>query len=835
MLTSPLSFGGHMSTSSFGIALRRASLLGPIVAGLLATSCSDKPATAIVIAVSSEARTPKEIDKLRITVRRDGDDRFLQTYEFGTEANPLPGTLTVANDPDKDPDGTLIIRVEATRGSSDAPWKMIRESRLGFSKEKTKLLRMPLRYSCWNAPCENPNDTCQGGKCVPNTINIDALDDFTGNQSVVRSAKANLPGDGCFNPTYCLSSDKLSPVTLDDACSFPLGADTPLETLNVSMTWLDIAPDNPVPVVPDNELEGYTEHLGRITLAPGLCAAVQEGRASLSVSSACPAMQPNEPVCVVVDAPASCSATIAINEINSGDGQQKPFIELYNSTDCAASLDGFSMQYYAPSATQPSLLWTGQPGDSIEGKSWFVITLADGALTSSGGLYLYGRADAADVSTQALVPTDTVAWGFFATPPIGFGEGTPATDLMPGLSLGRVPDGGDSGDNIKDFSLVPASPGAANSSQPQTFTEKILIVASGFGNDAISNRSVVALYNPNDGSWPQEPIDKTTQLGVASNPELASIANSDGSVDALLVAKVAATATQPSFARWSDGSFSSPSTISSALVGGAAASYSLLSLGSSVLFFESPLASSTSGDTVETKMYDGSAFTDYTPGSSPPPALESGLGLVQKPTGEIVGAGANAGGLLLTTFGTTSATPWAFTQLTSTTPAPIVRPLVLLDSNNSPMFFYVDAASNNVLLFPKDASSPVTLGSFVSASRLGGFRRSDGSFLVIGAWDSLPGMSSLFGQIGAYSSAAGWTTSTTYSFPIVPEPLSAPVVLPGKLSGVEAEVFFTSNGTLMHYQLNTDGTVTDVGVMDSNNANNSVFSVGAVYVKVPSP
>lgn len=823
----------------------KALVLGPLLVGALMTSCSDKPATAIVISVSSEARTPKEIDKLRITVQRDGDDRFLQTYEFDPTTRSLPGTLTVSNDPEKDPTGTLIIRVEATRGSVDTPWKMIRESRLGFSKEKTKLLRMPLRYACWENPCTKPGETCRGGECVSTSINIDGLDDFAGNQTQIKSAKKDVAGVGCFNPSFCLAPDKLKPVKLDDACSFPLSADIPPETLNVSMTWLDIAPDNPVPVEPNNADEGYTEHLGRITLSKGLCKAVADGRASIGVSSACPAKRPDEPVCVVTDAPQSCTATISINEVNQGDGQQQPYIELYNSsTDCEANLDGFTMQYYAPGSNGPTLLWTGKPGDVAAAKGWFMITLSPGTLTGTGGLYLYARQPESDSATTSLSPTDTIAWGTFANPPIGYGETAPATDLMPGMSLGRVPDGHDTNDNSKDFALVTPSPGTSNGGASGNFKEQYLLVMS--AGVSATNKTVVAIFDPADGSWPLEPVDKSAELGLSSKPQLATLLRSDGSMGALLVGAMSTASfpgspSAPAWATFDNGSFSSPAAVPVTQQDSLPETYSLVSLGTSALMFDrsDPMAT----PQVETIRFDGAAFETVQPVGTQS-SFFSGVDMVGLPSGDVTACGIDGSGILsLTTF---KPGAFAWTPFAANAPTAVdIRPTAVLDSSLSPLVFYVDSSLSSAAVYSTSDALSITLDLLPSSKRVSALQLSDNSFLTVAlTTNNVSGQPQFAGWRGTIGVGPTWTPITQNPFVItsaanVVGTLSDPVMLPSSAPGVDAEIFVVLNGSLKHFQLSNTNTatpiITEPAVPDSASVNSQLGAIAAVKVRVAVP
>lgn len=154
--------------------------------------CADHPATALVLVVQADAETLSKIDHIEISASRGGEERFLQSYALPAEAR-LPGTLTLSKDPDADPSDPILVRVVGSKESPEAT--VSRSARLGFVKEKTKLLRMPLTAACLNKKCD-PGLTCIDGACVSDTVDPNTLPDFSDNNSAVAGSAGSSGTSG---------------------------------------------------------------------------------------------------------------------------------------------------------------------------------------------------------------------------------------------------------------------------------------------------------------------------------------------------------------------------------------------------------------------------------------------------------------------------------------------------------------------------------------------------------------------------------------------------------------------------------------------------------------
>jgi thiopurine S-methyltransferase len=248
-----------------------------------------------VVAVSTEGAIPTDLNRLRIVVERGGRSPSLEPYDLPVGA-PLPGTITLKPLKDGEVEGVVKISVEGflKTPSGEEKKRVLRTARVGFVAEKQKLLRMPLRFSCFDTDDCPEGKTCLGGECVSDSKEAASLPDYEERLVVVSGA-------GCFDERTCLSAGTLQSVTLaPGSCSFD--APGPAGSFNLAMEWA-VAPGSAVLLEQDPQ-EGFTLDAGKITLAPGLCKALESKRAlGLFASQKCAAKAPDQPVCKVEPGP----------------------------------------------------------------------------------------------------------------------------------------------------------------------------------------------------------------------------------------------------------------------------------------------------------------------------------------------------------------------------------------------------------------------------------------------------------------------------------------------------------------------------------------------------
>ncbi len=168
---------------------------------------------------------------------------------------------------------------------------------------------------------------------------------------------------------------------------------------------------------------------------------------------------------------ALCSALparsdVVVNEVlydPAGRDEGLEFVELHNTGDLAIQLSGWTLE--TGNGSQPgqwTLEWTGLSGDTIGAGGFFVIAEESLAAVAQAltALDLQNGPDGCRL-TAPDGETDIVGWGDLAFRE--YFEGNPAGDVSSGASLGRDPDGQDTGSNRDDFRAIQnPSPGQYN-------------------------------------------------------------------------------------------------------------------------------------------------------------------------------------------------------------------------------------------------------------------------------------------------------------------------------------------------------------------------------------
>lgn len=286
-----------------GLGLGLLALAGP-----LATGCAKKKPSAIVVSLSSEAPVPEELDQMEILVQRGDDTRHLGQYTLDVSAGDtrLPGTLTLQKEDGEESSAAITVTVTASAGSKK---RVLRKATLGFSEEKTKLLKMPLRYSCFDFKelCA-ANEECVGGVCQDVKIDVETLPDYE-DRLVFGTAAAKSCFDetegGCFAGSATLDSPATAVVDAPDGtCTVALGnAARGGKGLNVGLRWSASGSLGRFATLEQESgrlVEGFShDGNGNVRFPKGICAALKDGRVTaLRTSTACATKATEQPLCV---------------------------------------------------------------------------------------------------------------------------------------------------------------------------------------------------------------------------------------------------------------------------------------------------------------------------------------------------------------------------------------------------------------------------------------------------------------------------------------------------------------------------------------------------------
>jgi formylglycine-generating enzyme required for sulfatase activity len=250
---------------------RRLLVVSTVLTSLMVPGCASKKPTALMMLTSIEARIPSEIDSVDIRVSVGSEERFSQSYDLPGDAQ-FPGTLVFSAS--SDPSTPRTYEVTARRAGVV---RIVRRARLGFSSEKTKLLRMPLEYACLDVSCSDNSTTCSHGKCVPATVSPESLPDAGDTPSPSGTS-------ACFDETSCLAGD---PVPLTAGCGFA----APSSAFNVGLVWPGEAAAVLHPGV-DYGASGTNR-----TLDADLCTTAKAKGAKLVVSPTCATILADQVAC----------------------------------------------------------------------------------------------------------------------------------------------------------------------------------------------------------------------------------------------------------------------------------------------------------------------------------------------------------------------------------------------------------------------------------------------------------------------------------------------------------------------------------------------------------
>ena len=169
--------------------------------------------------------------------------------------------------------------------------------------------------------------------------------------------------------------------------------------------------------------------------------------------------------CAALGCPAAARGALLINEVlydPPGSDTGREFVEIVNAGGDAVDLGAARLE--SGDGSKPGvwrLEWSGAAGVVLAPGAFFCVgeEAVSPAPDAVVNLDLQNGPDACRLICDGIV-CDLVGWGEHAD--AGYYRGNPAADVS-GMSLARVPDGADTGDNNRDFSpLATPTPGSRN-------------------------------------------------------------------------------------------------------------------------------------------------------------------------------------------------------------------------------------------------------------------------------------------------------------------------------------------------------------------------------------
>ena len=330
-----------------GLRAALASSAAFLVAGV---SCSAPSKGALVLAISTDMQTPKDLNVVSVYVTTNGTPKFDYLGAIQPDGSvALPATLALV-EPDT-ADAELRIRVI---GFQNANARVLRDVLTTVPHQRTALLRLPLSFlddgsGSGTIPANLlpiGSDAAPEGDTTFDPTQVMSKCDFDKQQTSINGVCASaivdssmletfdtndVYGDGgltssgaptsCFDVATCFQG-ATSPANLDtQACTFPLPAGADFNRLNIALvtpgTGACVAPGQCyVPLVNDAS-DGWSLQGDIVRMPSGVCAKLGEG-ATLAVSSGtCPTQTTSDPVCEPTGADAGglpADATVQVDE-----------------------------------------------------------------------------------------------------------------------------------------------------------------------------------------------------------------------------------------------------------------------------------------------------------------------------------------------------------------------------------------------------------------------------------------------------------------------------------------------------------------------------------------
>jgi hypothetical protein len=450
-------------------------------AGYLATvACSAPQKGALVLAVSTDMQTPKDISVISIFITTDSVVKFDylgRVLPDGTVS--LPATLSIV---EPDTQGAPVrIRVIAFQ---EQKARVLRDVLTTVPHERTALLRVPLNFlddgsgqgsldptlvpSAANgvpdgqttfdpdtvaSKCDfSQEQTSVDGVCVDAHVDSTTLPDYADTE--VYGTGGSQSSSACFDVTTCFAPAQ--PVTgLDTGtCSFPLPAGANAADLNIALvtgSTGDCLQSGRCYVPLENDpAEGWSVSGSTVELVTPICSLLAAGAQLFVSENACPAKVESTPVCeptggggdggtcsgtVTVTCPSAgvCSGPSANCGPNSCNNPPQIQLDITGSTATidVGGKDGgvVTAQGQVKDPASCTVYFPGLPVGCNSGPIDVTIDLQSGQLTGTGSIG-GGSSDTGDGSTSSCSGTATctfsqctVAYGSVVTD--GGGGGGP--------------------------------------------------------------------------------------------------------------------------------------------------------------------------------------------------------------------------------------------------------------------------------------------------------------------------------------------------------------------------------------------------------------------------
>jgi len=336
-------------------AIRAAIVTSGLIACLvLASACSAPSKGSLILAISTDMQTPKDIDVVSLFVSEGTAVKFDyvgRVLPGGTVA--LPATLALV-EPD-DPTTEIQIRII---GFNQKSARVLRDIQTTVPHQRTRLLRVPLDFiddgsgvgtipdndlptasdslgtfdptvivsTCDpTKQCQVPGAVCRttiDGTCASAIVDSSLLPAyvpqavFGGDGSVLASG---APGS-CFDVETCFADATPMTAITSTACFFPFPSGVSPDTLNVGLvtpsTGACLGPGECYVPLPEDPNEGWALQGSTVQLAPGVCSQLGSGVTVVVSAGTCPTQTLSQPICEPTGLDAATSAPEAASSMD---------------------------------------------------------------------------------------------------------------------------------------------------------------------------------------------------------------------------------------------------------------------------------------------------------------------------------------------------------------------------------------------------------------------------------------------------------------------------------------------------------------------------------------
>lgn len=326
---------------SGGLAARTYAFVLLLAVALVTTfACGDQKG-ALVVAVSTDMKAPKDVSAISLSVSTNGVLKFSALGRVTPLGDVLlPATLAVAEPEDRD--ASVRIRVMAFQ---DRRARVLRDVRTTVPHGgRIALLRLPLSFvndgsvtgvlpegvalppvkmadgsgggttdaldpGMYVPNCPSPEQTWIDGECQDAAVDSSALPEYSDEKVFGAGGSATDTSTSCFDPVKCFAASvvvserddtgKKGALVLDrGACTIALGGVEPA-TLNLAIVTPDTGEclRDGACYVPLDRGPSWHDEAGIVRLTPVVCKLLGKGL-RLEASTTCPAKTEGSPLCV---------------------------------------------------------------------------------------------------------------------------------------------------------------------------------------------------------------------------------------------------------------------------------------------------------------------------------------------------------------------------------------------------------------------------------------------------------------------------------------------------------------------------------------------------------